>query len=62
MALISGCGAGIGEASARLFAEHGAVLWLNDLRAAELNRVVDELAATYHVEKVAVRYGVLRPK
>ena len=46
MALISGCGAGSGEASARLFAEHGAVLWLNDLRAAELNRVVDELAAS----------------
>ena len=46
MALISGCGAGIGEASARLFAEHGATLWLNDLRTAELNRVVDELAAS----------------
>ncbi len=46
VALISGCGAGIGEASARLFAEHGAVLWLNDLRAAELNRVVDELTAS----------------
>ena len=44
VALISGCGAGIGEASARLFAEHGAVLWLNDLRAAELDRVVDDLA------------------
>ena len=46
MALISGCGAGIGEASARLFAEHGATVWLNDLRPAELNRVVDELAAS----------------
>ena len=46
MALISGCGAGIGEASARLFAEHGATLWLNDLRTAELNRVVDELVAS----------------
>ena len=46
VALISGCGAGIGEASARLFAEHGATLWLNDLRTAELNRVVDELAAS----------------
>ena len=46
MALISGCGAGIGEASARLFAEHGATLWLNDLRIAELNRVVGELAAS----------------
>ena len=46
MALISGCGAGIGEASARLFAEHGALLWLNDLRAAELNRVIDDLAAS----------------
>jgi len=45
VALISGCGAGIGEASARLFAEHGATLWLNDVRAAELNRVVDELAS-----------------
>ena len=46
MALISGCGAGIGEASARLFAEQGATLWVNDLRTAELNRVVDELAAS----------------
>jgi meso-butanediol dehydrogenase/(S,S)-butanediol dehydrogenase/diacetyl reductase len=46
VALISGCGAGIGEASARLFAEHGALLWLNDLRAAELNRVIDDLAAS----------------
>lgn len=46
VALISGCGAGIGEASARLFAEHGATLWLNDLRTAELNRVVGELAAS----------------
>ncbi|MEX1217341.1 MAG: SDR family NAD(P)-dependent oxidoreductase [Acidimicrobiales bacterium] len=46
VALISGCGAGIGEASARLFAEHGATLWLNDLRTTELNRVVDELAAS----------------
>ena len=46
VALISGCGAGIGEASARLFAEHGATLWLNDLRTAELNRVVDELVAS----------------
>jgi 3-oxoacyl-[acyl-carrier protein] reductase len=46
VALISGCGAGIGEASARLFAEQGATLWLNDVRAPELNRVVDELAAT----------------
>lgn len=45
MALISGCGAGIGEAAARLFAEHGATLWLNDLRDAEFNRVVDDLAA-----------------
>ena len=46
MALISGCGAGIGEASARLFAEQGATLWLNDVRAPELNRVVDELKQT----------------
>lgn len=45
VALISGCGAGIGEAAARLFAEHGATLWLNDLRDAEFNRVVDDLAA-----------------
>lgn len=45
VALISGCGAGIGEAAARLFAEHGATLWLNDLRDAEFNRVVDGLAA-----------------
>lgn len=45
VALISGCGAGIGEASARLFARNGAILWLNDLHAAALDRIVAELAA-----------------
>ena len=46
VALISGCGAGIGEAAARLFAANGATLWLNDLRSDEVNRVVSELAET----------------
>ena len=46
VALISGCGAGIGEAAARLFAANGARLWLNDLRSDEVNRVVTELAET----------------
>ena len=46
VALISGCGAGIGEAAARLFAANGATLWLNDLRGAEVDRVVTELTAT----------------
>jgi NAD(P)-dependent dehydrogenase (short-subunit alcohol dehydrogenase family) len=43
VALISGCGAGIGAATARRFAEEGAVLWLNDLRADPLARLIDEL-------------------
>jgi len=46
VALISGCGAGIGEAAARLFAANGATLWLNDLRSDEVNRVVTELVET----------------
>ena len=46
VALISGCGAGIGEAAARLFAANGATLWLNDLRSDEVDRVVSELADT----------------
>lgn len=46
VALISGCGAGIGEAAARLFAANGATLWLNDLGSDEVNRVVTELAQT----------------
>jgi A-factor type gamma-butyrolactone 1'-reductase (1S-forming) len=46
VALISGCGAGIGEAAARLFAENGATLWLNDRRDDALDRVVTELLAT----------------
>ena len=45
VALISGCGAGIGEASARLFADNGAILWLNDLDAVALERLVAELTA-----------------
>lgn len=44
VALISGCGAGIGEASARLFARNGAILWLNDLRKDALDRLMDELS------------------
>ena len=46
VALISGCGAGIGEAAARLFAKNGAKLWLNDRRDDAFNRVVNDLLAT----------------
>jgi len=45
VALISGCGAGIGAAAARLFAEHGATLWLNDLREDGLDAMVSELTS-----------------
>ena len=45
VALISGCGAGIGEAAARLFAKNGAMLWLNDLRDDAVDRVVSDLLA-----------------
>lgn len=44
VALISGCGAGIGEAVAQLFAENGATLWLNDVRDDAMQRVITELA------------------
>ena len=43
VALISGCGAGIGAATARLFADHGASLWLNDLNPSACGALVDEL-------------------
>lgn len=49
--------------SPHLAADH--VLVFDDLdtkRNPGVRVVVDELAATYHVEKVAVRYGVLRQK
>ena len=45
MALISGCGAGIGEAAARLFAANGAMLWLNDVNPQSVDRVVADLLA-----------------
>lgn len=45
MALISGCGAGIGEAAARLFAANGAMLWLNDVNTQSVDRVVADLLA-----------------
>ena len=43
VALISGAAAGIGAATARRFAVEGAVLWLNDLRADPLARLIEEL-------------------
>ena len=45
VALISGCGAGIGEAAARLFAANGAMLWLNDVNPQSVDRVVADLLA-----------------
>jgi meso-butanediol dehydrogenase/(S,S)-butanediol dehydrogenase/diacetyl reductase len=43
VALVSGAARGIGAAVARRFAEEGAVLWLNDLLADELDALVVEL-------------------
>lgn len=43
IALISGCGAGIGAATARLFARNGAALWLNDISSESLERTVAEI-------------------
>jgi NAD(P)-dependent dehydrogenase (short-subunit alcohol dehydrogenase family) len=43
IALVSGAARGIGAAVARRFAAEGAVLWLNDLLADELDAVVNEL-------------------
>jgi NAD(P)-dependent dehydrogenase (short-subunit alcohol dehydrogenase family) len=45
IALVTGCGAGIGDATARLFAANGATLWLNDLRSDALDRVMSDLLA-----------------
>ena len=44
--LITGAARGIGHAVVRRFAAEGAVLWLNDLDATELDAVADELRAT----------------
>ena len=44
VALISGSGAGIGTAAARLFAAHGATLWLNDRNPDSCEARVVELA------------------
>ena len=46
IALVSGAGAGIGAATARRFADEGATLWLNDLRAEPLKDLIDELAGS----------------
>jgi meso-butanediol dehydrogenase/(S,S)-butanediol dehydrogenase/diacetyl reductase len=45
VALVSGCGAGIGAAVARRFAAEGALLWLNDRDEAALDGVAGELEA-----------------
>lgn len=44
VALISGCGAGIGAAAARLFAQNGATLWMNDVNLDALDALVTELS------------------
>jgi meso-butanediol dehydrogenase/(S,S)-butanediol dehydrogenase/diacetyl reductase len=43
VALISGAAAGIGAAVTRRFAEEGAILWINDLRAGALDALVASL-------------------
>lgn len=45
VALVSGCGAGIGRAVAHRFAREGAILWLNDLRSDAFDAVVSEVRA-----------------
>jgi len=45
VALISGCGAGIGRAVAHRFALEGATLWLNDLRSDAFDAVLAEVRA-----------------
>lgn len=46
VALISGCGAGIGAAAARLFAANGATLWLNDRNSDSYEALLAELEAS----------------
>jgi NAD(P)-dependent dehydrogenase (short-subunit alcohol dehydrogenase family) len=46
VALISGCGAGIGAAASRLFAANGATLWLNDRNSDSYEALLAELAAS----------------
>ena len=43
VALVSGSASGIGEAVTRRFAAEGARLWINDINAARLGALVDEL-------------------
>lgn len=43
VALISGCGAGIGAATSRLFAANGATLWLNDRNSDTYESLIAEL-------------------
>jgi meso-butanediol dehydrogenase/(S,S)-butanediol dehydrogenase/diacetyl reductase len=45
VALVPGCGAGIGAAVARRFAAEGALLWLNDRDEASFGAMVTELEA-----------------
>lgn len=46
VALISGCGAGIGAAASRLFVANGATLWLNDRNPDAYEALLAELAAS----------------
>jgi NAD(P)-dependent dehydrogenase (short-subunit alcohol dehydrogenase family) len=46
LAVVTGGGGGIGAATARLFAQHGARVVIADIEAALAERVVDEIAAS----------------
>jgi NAD(P)-dependent dehydrogenase (short-subunit alcohol dehydrogenase family) len=50
VAIITGAGSGIGEATARLMAREGALVVVADLKLAEAERVAGELDAAVAVE------------
>jgi NAD(P)-dependent dehydrogenase (short-subunit alcohol dehydrogenase family) len=61
VAIISGAGSGIGEATAKLFASLGARVVIADWNEAEANRVASEinlLAAAHHGKALAVKTDV----
>jgi 3-oxoacyl-[acyl-carrier protein] reductase len=58
IAFVTGAARGIGKATAELFAQHGATIYMNDILEEQLNESAKEIAAKYNTEIIPLPFDV----